>query len=184
MDPSKIASILEWPEPKSVADIQSFLGFCNFHRQFMPSYATMTAPLTKLLHKDCPFLWDSAMDHHFACIKKSFASGSVLQHPDEHRSFIVETDASDFGVGGVLSQECSDGTLRPIAFYSRQLISAERNYEVYDKELLAIHCCFKHWRHFLQGARQPITVLTDHLNLQYFMTARQLTRRQARWLYS
>ena len=132
-------------------------------------------------HNGVSFVWADLLCKQFQLIKDTFKSGLELQHPDEHRSFIVETDASDFGIGGVLSQEEQDGLLRSIVFFSRQMLPAERNYEVYDKELLAVFVCFKHWRHFLQGSRHPVTVLTDHLNLQYFMTERQLTRRQARW---
>ncbi|KAH9264967.1 hypothetical protein BASA83_011479 [Batrachochytrium salamandrivorans] len=95
--------------------------------------------------------------------------------------FILETDASDYAISGVLSQYDDSNTLRPIAFYARQMNSAEQNYEIYDKELLAVVESFKHWRHFLQGGLHPVTVLCDHKNLEYFMTTKKLTRRQARW---
>ncbi|KAH6597129.1 hypothetical protein BASA50_004670 [Batrachochytrium salamandrivorans] len=84
-------------------------------------------------------------------------------------------------ISGVLSQYDDSNTLRPIAFYARQMNSAEQNYEIYDKELLAVVESFKHWRHFLQGGLHPVTVLCDHKNLEYFMTTKKLTRRQARW---
>ncbi|KAH9266366.1 hypothetical protein BASA83_010604 [Batrachochytrium salamandrivorans] len=104
-----------------------------------------------------------------------------LTHPDDSRPFILETDASDYAISGVLSQYDDSITLRPIAFYARQMNSAEQNYEIYDKELLAVVESFKHWRHFLQGGLHPVTVLCDHKNLEYFMTTKKLTRRQARW---
>ncbi|KAH9244971.1 hypothetical protein BASA81_017577 [Batrachochytrium salamandrivorans] len=97
------------------------------------------------------------------------------------KPFILETDASDYAISGVLSQYDDFNTLRPIAFYARQMNSAEQNYEIYDKELLAVVESFKHWRHFLQGGLHPVTVLCDHKNLEYFMTTKKLTRRQARW---
>ncbi|KAH9269148.1 hypothetical protein BASA83_008767 [Batrachochytrium salamandrivorans] len=97
------------------------------------------------------------------------------------KPFILETDASDYAISGVLSQYDDSNTLRPIAFYARQMNSAEQNYEIYDKELLAVVESFKHWRHFLQGGLHPVTVLCDHKNLEYFMTTKKLTRRQARW---
>ncbi|KAH9262992.1 hypothetical protein BASA83_013712 [Batrachochytrium salamandrivorans] len=93
----------------------------------------------------------------------------------------METDASDFAISGVLHQHDQTNTLRPVAFYSRQMNNAERNYDIYDKELLAVVESFKHWRHLLQGGLHPVTVLCDHKNLEYFMSTKKLTRRQARW---
>ncbi|KAH9253000.1 hypothetical protein BASA81_009005 [Batrachochytrium salamandrivorans] len=101
--------------------------------------------------------------------------------PDDSRPFILETDASDYAISGILSQYDENEVLRPIAFYARQMNSAERNYEIYDKELLAVVESFKHWRHFLQGGLHAVTVLCDHKNLEYFMSTKKLTRRQARW---
>ncbi|KAH9244425.1 hypothetical protein BASA81_018177 [Batrachochytrium salamandrivorans] len=92
-----------------------------------------------------------------------------------------EKDASDFAISGVLHQHDQTNTLRPVAFYSRQMNDAERNYDIYDKELLAVVESFKHWRHLLQGGLHPVTVLCDHKNLEYFMSTKKLTRRQARW---
>ncbi|KAH9245093.1 hypothetical protein BASA81_017455 [Batrachochytrium salamandrivorans] len=104
------------------------------------------------------------------------SAGNQLSWP-----FILETDASDFAISGVLSQFDDSDQIRPVAFYARQMNSAERNYEIYDKELLAIVDSFKHWRHFLQGGLHPVTVLCDHKSLEYFMSTKKLTRRQARW---
>ncbi|KAH6589502.1 hypothetical protein BASA50_009995 [Batrachochytrium salamandrivorans] len=114
-------------------------------------------------------------------LKNAFSVGDFLAHPDDSRPFILETDASDFAISGILSQYDDQDSLRPVAFYSRQMNDAERNYEIYDKELLAVVDSFKHWRHFLQGGLHPIMVLCDHKNLEYFMTTKKLTRRQARW---
>ena len=93
----------------------------------------------------------------------------------------VEADASDFVSSGVLSQIGADGILHPVAFMSKKYDPAECNYEIYDKELLAIVRCFESWRSELQGAEHPISVITDHSNLAYFMTTKRLTRRQVRW---
>jgi transposase InsO family protein len=134
-----------------------------------------------LFKKDVSFRWGQKEQEAFDALKVAFTTSKFLQHPDEDKPFIVECDASDYGIGGVLSQYNDKGDLKPVAFYSRQMNPAERNYEIYDKELLAVHECFKEWRHFLQGGKYQVTVLTDHKNLQYFMTTKQLTRRQARW---
>ena len=181
MDPEKTRAIEDWPQPRNIREIQVFLGFTNFYRRFIKDYATLTKPLTNLLKKSQTFSWNADQDAAFKRIKQVFSSQVILAHPDTSRPFVVETDASDYAVGGVLSQMDDDQNLRPVAFYSRQFLPAECNYEIYDKELLGVYDCFKEWRHFLQGAQHKITVLCDHKNLQYFMSSKQLTRRQARW---
>ncbi|KAH9268094.1 hypothetical protein BASA84_000404 [Batrachochytrium salamandrivorans] len=117
----------------------------------------------------------------FKRLKDAFARPGFLAHPNDEQPFILETDASDFAISGVLHQHDQTNTLRPVAFYSRQMNNAERNYDIYDKELLAVVESFKHWRHLLQGGLHPVTVLCDHKNLEYFMSTKKLTRRQARW---
>ena len=172
MDPSKVSAIQDWPVPKNTKDVQTFLGFANFYRRFVSSYSATTQPLTSLLKKDVVFNWDLACQHSFDYLKESFGASKLLSHPNELKPYVLECDASDFAIGGVLMQLDDQGILQPIAFYSRQML--------YDKELLVIVSCFRHWRHFLQGARFTTSVLTDHLNLKYFQSAKQLTRRQAR----
>ena len=99
--------------------------------------------------------------------------------------FRVEADSSDFATGAVLSQQSKeDGKWHPVAFYSKSLSEVERNYDVHDKEMLAIMRALEEWRHFLEGARHPFEIWTDHKNLQYFTTAKKLNRRQARWSLS
>jgi hypothetical protein len=181
MDPSKVSAVTEWPTPKTVKELQSFLGFTNFYRRLIPEYAKLTQPLTNLLKKEAKFDSQSFPAQAFDDVKQAFLTSTVLAHPDESKPYIVETDASDYAISGILSQFDHQNELRPVAFYSRQMLPAERNYEIYDKELLAIYACFTQWRHFLQGARNPVTVLTDHNNLTYFMSTKQLTKRQVRW---
>ncbi|KAH9247970.1 hypothetical protein BASA81_014434 [Batrachochytrium salamandrivorans] len=125
--------------------------------------------------------WGPEQQTSFENLKTAFANSTLLLHPDDSRPFILETDASDYAISGILSQYDENEVLRPIAFYARQMNSAERNYEIYDKELLAVVESFKHWRHFLQGGLHAVTVLCDHKNLEYFMSTKKLTRRQARW---
>jgi transposase InsO family protein len=181
MDPLKVKAITEWPEPKNVNELQIFLGFANFYRRLIRGYATLTAPLTTMLQKGQSFTWTPELQIAFNVLKSQFTDSFVLSFPDEQRPFYLELDASDYGIGGILSQYDDKQVLRPVAFYSRQMVHAERNYDIYDKELLIIYICFKEWRHFLQGGRHPVVVLSDHKNLEHFMTTKQLTRRQARW---
>jgi hypothetical protein len=114
-------------------------------------------------------------------LKSAIVSAPVLRHFDPTRTCYVECDASDYVVAGVLSQKDDEGLLHPIAFFSSKMTPAECNYQIYDKELLAIVRAFETWRPDLEGTTHPIQVLTDHKALEYFMTTKKLTRRQARW---
>jgi len=106
----------------------------------------------------------------------------VLMSPQDSEPFRVEADSSDFATGAVLSQQSTmDGKWHPVAFYSKSLSPMERNYEIHDKEILAIIRALEEWRHFLEGATHPVEIWTDHKNLEYFMMAKKLNRRQARW---
>ena len=181
MDPEKVKVILEWPAPTTVKELQSFLGFANFYRRFIDNYSGITKALTSLLKKNNPYEWTDACENAFQILKRSFTEAPVLRHFDPEDMIVLESDASDYAIAGILSQYDSEGVLRPVAFYGRTMIAAELNYDIYDKELLAIVECFRLWRHYLEGAKHTIQVFTDHNNLQYFTTTKQLSRRQARW---
>src|ERR1700742_267889 len=127
-------------------------------------------------------MWSMACTKAFEQLKSYFVSSPVLAHYHPERTTIVETDASDYAVAAIISQvDPTTLFLHPIAFYSRSMSSAELNYEIYDKELLAIFAAFKEWRHYLEGIPETVEVITDHKNLEYFATTKLLTRRQARW---
>ena len=181
MDPAKVQTILEWETPQSVRDVQCFLGFANFYRKFIRNYSKKVLPLTQLTHKNQPFIWNSSAAEAFESLKHAFTSAPILIHVDQDKPFILEADASDFALGSVLSQPKENGLLYPVAFHSRKFEAAEINYEIHDKELLAIVDSFEHWRHFLEGSPHQIIVYNDHKNLTYFQNARVLNRRQARW---
>jgi hypothetical protein len=181
MDPSKVAAVVDWPKPLSVKDVQSFLGFANFYRRFIKNFAKKALPLTKLTKKDTPFVWDEACTQAFESLKKAFTSAPVLQHFDPDKPSTVECDSSDYVNAGCLSQPDDNGILHPVAFFSRRLTPTECNYDIYDKELMAIVRAFEEWRAELEGTGLPVEVLSDHKNLQYFMTTKRLSRRQARW---
>ena len=181
MNENKIQVILDWPEPRNVRDVQSFLGFANFYRRFITRYSDIVVPLTRLLRKDVPWAFDTTCKAAFNTLKLAFTSAPVLSHwlPDTPQ--IIETDASDYAIAAIHSIRTPDGELHPVAFHSRTLGPSERNYDTHDKELLAIHEAFKVWRHHLEGSPHPIEVFTDHKNLEYFTSSKMLTRRQARW---
>jgi len=106
----------------------------------------------------------------------------ILASPQDSAPFHIEADSSDFASRAILSQQLSgEDKWHPVAFYSKSLSLVERNYEIHDKEMLAIICTLEEWRHFLEGARYPVEIWMDHKNLEYFMTAKKLNRRQAHW---
>ena len=181
MDPAKVTSILDWPVPKSVKNVQSFLGFANFYRKFILHYSTLSSPLTSLCRKSVKFTWSAAADAAFRQLQQAFTSAPILNHFQPELPLTLEADASDFALGCVLSQTSPQGDLLPICYFSRKFSAAELNYPIYDKELLAVVEGFKHWRVYVEGAQHPVQVYTDHKNLEYFSTARTTSRRHARW---
>ena len=114
-------------------------------------------------------------------MKTVFTNQPLLVAPDLDKEFRVEADASNFATGGVLSIRCEDNKWRPIVYISKSLNETERNYEIHDKEMLAIIRCLEAWRHFLEGSRSKFEVWTDHKNLEYFMSNQKLNHQQARW---
>ena len=194
MEKSRVETVEDWPQPKTFRELQVFLGFANFYRRFIRNYSRIAAPLTNLLkgsqsgRKTGPFEFGADAKLAFERLKATFTQAPLLRHFNPEKPIRLETDASGFAIAGILSQpgEEPDSSQKqahwhPVAFWSRKMIPAERNYETHDAELLAVVMCFKHWRHYLEGSRFPIVVITDHNNLRYFMTTKELTRRQARW---
>lgn len=178
-DPKKITTIQGWPQPKNIKELQSFLGLCNYYRRFILDYSKVAAPLTDLTHKDTPYDWSDRCTQSFLKLKKLMMTAPVLAIPDPELPFEVTTDASDFAVGGVLSQDQGQGS-QPVAFTSRKMNPAERNYAAHEKETLAIMHALSKWRVYLEGRR--FTVYTDHATLQHFPEQPKLSRRQARWM--
>jgi hypothetical protein len=138
-------------------------------------------PLTRLTRKGVTFQWGIEEQATFAALQHAFTSAFILRRFDHDRDIVVETDASDYVSTSVLSQYDDDGLLRPVAFFSKKRSPAECNYEIYDKELMAIVRAFEEWRPELQSVENPIKVLSDYKNLEYFTTTKLLNRRQARW---
>jgi len=125
--------------------------------------------------------WTHEAEAAFKKLKERFTTAPILAHFDPTRPVIVETDASDFALGAVLSQRDEKGRLHLVAFHSRKFQPAEINYKIHDKEVLAIVDAFKHWRRYCEGATHQVQVLLDHHNLEYFTTTKVLNRRQAHW---
>jgi len=183
MDREKVSCVLGWETPKSVTDVQCFLGFANFYTRFIKDYSKVVMPLTRMTKKEggkyVPFVWGLEQQAAFDLLKKAFTSAPILHHFDYDRELIVETDASEYVLAGILSQYDDEGVLHPVAFYSKKHSPTECNYEIYDKELMAIVRAFEEWRPHLEGSRHPIQVWSDHKNLEHFMSTKLLNRRQA-----
>ena len=177
----KVEAILSWQQPTSLTETQSFLGFANFYRRFIQDYSKVEHPLTELTKRTEKWSWNPEAEAAFQELKNWFTQAPILAHFDPTRPVILETNASDFAIGAVLSQRDDDNRLHSVAFHSRKFQPAEINYDIHDKELLAIVDAFKHWRRYCEGAENQIQVFTDHHNLEYFTTTKVLNGRQARW---
>jgi len=181
MNEKKVESIKAWRAPASVMDVQIFIGFANFYRTFIKNFSAICAPITNLLRGDPKkSFWGKDQQEAFDDLKRRFVLAPILCHFYPELDTVVETVASNYALGYILSQ-FHGKRVHPVSFHSRKLSPAERNYDIHDKELLAILVAFIEWKHYLEGMEKPITVYTDHQNLQYFLTRKAWTHRQIRW---
>ena len=191
MDPSKLKGVADWPRPKTPTEIRQFLGFTGYYRYFIPKYSEIARPLLDLTKKDIVWKWENRQQRAFEELKQRMCRGPVLQQPDFGKKFYLQADASLYGVGAVLSQEGKHLTpslakqqkpiLHPIAYYSATFTQTERNYDIYERELLAVMKALAHWRQYLGWTKEPFVIMTDHANLQYWKSPKNLNRRTARW---
>jgi len=181
MEEEKVKGVMEWPTPKCVKDVQKFLGLVNYYHQFIEGFASIARPLYDMVKKDKKWDWTERQEKTFRELKEWFTKEPVLAVLDLDKKLRVEVDASDYATGEVLSMEGEDGKWRPVAFLSKLLNETERNYEIHDKEMLAIIRGLEAWRHLLEGVQFKFEIWTDYKNLEYFMKAQKLNRRQAHW---
>jgi hypothetical protein len=182
MDPVKIAGVADWPTPSNKKEVQSFIGFVNFYQHFIPGFSHHARALFNLTMKDVRFIWGLPQEDSFMKLKELVTSAPVLVLPNDDLPFRLEADGSGIATGAVLSQQnVDDKSWHPVAFLSKALNPVEQNYEIHDTEMLAIIQGLEEWRHYLEGARHPVEILTNHKNLKYFRVAQKLNRRQARW---
>jgi hypothetical protein len=175
IDSSKVQSIQDWPEPRKVKNIQSFLGFANFYWQFIYNYSNIVIPLTHLTKKGVTWNFNQNCQSAFKSLKNTFTSAPILMYWELNQQLTIKTNALDYAIVGILSITGTDGEICPIAFYSRTLSMTELNYNTHNKELLAIFKSFRTWRHYLKGSLFSIDVVIDHKNLMYFATTKPLT---------
>jgi len=180
MDPVKVAGVEGWKLLKNLTELQGFTGFINFYRPFIKGFSQEARPLNDLTKKDTPWEWTPERQQAFEKLKALVCNEPVLLMPTLQNPFELEVDASSFAIGATLNQQDERKRWHPVAFYSETLSEAERNYDVYDRELLAIVKSLKHWRVYLAGAPHQIIIHTDHANLLYWKEPRKRSRRVAR----
>jgi hypothetical protein len=183
MNLEKVETILQWVTSQNLKQVQRFLRFCNFYKRFIRNFAKIVKPLIKLTRKNVSFLWNEACKQTFELLKRTIIEALILAHFDSKKQTYIESDSSNFVFAKVLSQMRKNDELHLVIFFSKNLASIECNYEIYDKELLTIVRCFEQWRFELLFIESDVSVkmLIDHKNLEYFMSIKQLNRRQSRW---
>lgn len=179
-DPEKISAILHYPTPKNIKDIRSLCGMLSWYRKFIDDFATIVAPITDLSRTKTNknFVWTESAEEAFQKLKIILTSNPVLFMPDFSKPFIMETDASNEGAGGVLLQFI-DGKERVIEYMSQRFSDTQKNYSVTERECLAVVLAIEKWRSYIEGAK--FTVVTDHASLQWLYNLKDPSGRLARW---
>lgn len=178
VDPEKVSAILNIPIPRNVSEIRRVVGLASWYRRFIPSFSTVVAPMTELTQKNRPFIWTERCDEALTTIKQHLISAPILTCPDFNRPFFVETDASDYGLGAILSQSYPEGD-KVICYLSRSLTKSERKFSTTEKECLAVIFAVEKLRPYLEGTK--FTVVTDHYSLKWLFNIKDPMGRIARW---
>ncbi|GBM30716.1 Transposon Ty3-I Gag-Pol polyprotein [Araneus ventricosus] len=178
LDPEKVAAVEKFPIPQNIAGVRSFLGISSYYRRFIKSFANVARQLQELLKKDAKFAWKSPQKHSFATLKKSLIGHPVFLHFQPEADTLIHSDASGYGIDAVLVQ-MHDGQEKPIAYASRSLTPAEKNYSTTEEECLAVIWAISKFRPYLFG--KPFTVVTDHHSLCWLANVKDPTGRLARW---
>src|SRR5260221_11350574 len=164
MDLAKVSMIQSWPEPHNICEVQSFLGFANFYQRFISHYVELPQPLPILCQNNTPWHFGETESATFQHLKMAFCLAPVLYHWALDLPMMVETDASDNAIVGILSITTPDLEIHLIAFHSQSLHDTEKNYNTHDKELLVVFDCYKAWQHNLEGSRNLIEMVTNPKN--------------------
>ena len=176
MEEEKVKGVLKWPMLKSVKDVQKFLELANYYCWFIEGFARVARPLHNLVKKEKKWNWMEKEERAFRKLKERFRKEPVLAAPD-----IDKKNEDGSGCIRLCNGRCIiDGLWRPVAFFSKSLNETERNYEIHDKEILAIIRELEAWKHLLEEAQYKFEIWTDHKNLEYFIKVQKLNRRQAR----
>lgn len=177
-DPSKIEAVMNFPIPKDVKEIKRFLGMCGWYRRFIENFSKVARPLTRLTSKKVSFEWNDEANDAFNHLKSALVSAPILRCPDFNKPFSIQTDASSFAIGAVLTQNI-DGVDHPIAYCSRTLNKQEINYSATERELLAVIFALEQYRAYVEGRK--CSIVTDHASLQWFFNLKNPSGRLCRW---
>ena len=180
VDPTKIDKVEHWPIPQNAKEVQQFLGFANYYRRFVQGFAELAKPLHRLTERNVSFNWTHECQESFNNLRQKLISPPVLAYPNFEKSFILDTDASNSGIGAVLSQLGDDGLEHVIAYGSRLLSKPERQYCITRCELLAVIVFTRHFRPYLLG--RSFVLRTDHGSLQWLRNFKEPEGQIARWL--
>ena len=193
--PLQVKAVREWTRPTNVQEVRQFIGLAQHYRRFIPLFASIAAPITDLTKgtgtKRRPVTWTPECEKAFIQIKQLLTSSPVLLMPDMNKPYRIETDSSDYGIGAVLLQPADESTdlkstttttWHPVAYESKKLSSAERNYPAQERELLGIIHALRTWECFIDGCPRGYQVFTDHFSLQYLRNSTKPTPRLVRWL--
>jgi RNase H-like domain found in reverse transcriptase len=176
IDPAKREGISRWPRTLvDRMDIQRMMGTLQYHRQFIPGFSHIAQPIFATLKKGTPFIWTKEAEIALDTLIKKIESDPQLDQPNMEKPFELEIDTSNYATGAVLIQRDEKGRKVHVGYHSEALNEAERNYDVYDREFLALIRAFKFWRHFLEGMSHKIKVFTDHANLAKHWEAQKLS---------
>ena len=183
MEDKKVKKVQDWPKPTTLKQLKGFIGFCNFYQIFLKGFSIIARPLHELDKKGVPWKWGEEQDRAFQQLKEMITQEPCLAHINPDKPYRMETDTSNFAYGAALSQKQEDGKYHPVAFMSKSMLPAERNYDIYDKEALGIVKPLQHWRYWLQGTKKPIQIITDHRNLVTGFNNRPTpSKRHLRWV--
>jgi len=168
MDHVKVQGVDGWQCPKTLTELRGWMGFINFYRRFIKGFSKIARVLNELTKKGVLWEWTEEREQAFQTLKKLICEEPVLLMPKLEQPFKLEVDASNYAIGATLNQKDELGCWHPVAYYSTTLSETERNYDIYDKELLAVVKSLRHWRTYLVGAPHQIVIHTDHSNLLYW----------------
>ena len=192
MDPSKIKVVKTWPTPTNLTEIWAFLVFTSYYRYFIKGYSAIARPLLNLTKKGAVWHWGQLEQSTFKTLWQRVCDEPVLQQPNFNKQFYLQTDTSAYRLEAVLSQEggtshshhqtpSTKPVLHPVAYYSAIFTPTERNYDIYERELLAVMKSLSHWRPYLGWTKEPFIIWTNHANLQYWKSPRNLNCCTTRW---
>ena len=178
-NPDNLAKIKQWPIPTNTTQVRQILGLGSYYRRFIKGYSDLVRPLTLLTHKDTPFVWSEECQQTFEILKERLMGSEIMAYPKDEGLYILDTDASDTQISGVLSQ-IQDDKEGVISYGSRSLNKAERNYCITDKELLAIRHFVEYYRQYLLGRK--FLVRSDHNSLTFLFRLKEPKGRIAHWI--